>query len=308
MFGLSGMILPAAVVVLVLVPGAVALLVAVLLAGRPEGHDATVAAARRHEARISAAAAALSIGLAVGLSSRAVDPWGPPGVLLGLAPFAAVLMICLARIVGESRWPRPAGEVRTAPLVRRSVPDQGGWRLVTFLGTTGALGVAFVVFGLTAAADGRSVEGVERQVTYPGDPGTEVVSAAGPYPGWEFGGPALVLLVLVVVAVLVALRVVTRRPPIGLLSPAQDDAIRRTSASRVLAGAQLWVGLGAAGHLAFAGGALNSTGGMTGGLVSLVLALVLVIGSVVIAAPALLYRRVEAAGTAPRAASTGSPA
>jgi hypothetical protein len=261
------MILPAAVVVLVLVPGAVALLVAVLLAGRrPDGHD------RRHEARISAAAAALSTGLAVGLGNRAVDSWGPPGVLLGMAPFAAVLMICLARIVGESRWPRPTGEVRTAPLVRRSVRDQGGWRLVTFLGTVGALGVAFVVFGPPAV------------------------------------GPTVVLLVLVVVAVLVALRVVTRRPPIGLLSPAQDDAIRRTSASRVLAGAQLWVGLGAAGHLAFAGGALNSTGGMTGGLVSLVLALVLVIGSVVIAAPALLYRRVEATGPAPRAAAKGSPA
>lgn len=152
--------------------------------------------------------------------------------------------------------------------------DQGGWRLVTFLGTVGALGAAFVVFGRFG----------------------------------QFGGPALVLLVLVVVAVLVALRVVTRRPPIGLLTPAQDDAIRRTSASRVLAGAQLWVGLGAAGHLVLAGGALNSTGGMTGGLVSLVLALVLVIGSVVIAAPALLYRRVEPTGTAPRAASTGSPA
>ena len=65
MFG--PMVLPAAVVVLVLVPGAVALLVAVLRAGRPDGHDATVVAARRHEARISAAAAALSIGLAVGL-------------------------------------------------------------------------------------------------------------------------------------------------------------------------------------------------------------------------------------------------
>ena len=118
---------------------------------------------------------------------------------------------------------------------------------MTFLGTTGALGVAFVVFGLTAADDGRSVESVERQVTYPGDPGTEVVSAAGPYPGWEFGGPALVLLALVVVAVLVALRVVTRRPPIGLLSAAQDDAIRRTSAARVLAGRAAVVGVGAGG-------------------------------------------------------------
>lgn len=286
----------------------IALLISVLRAGRPDGHDATVTAARRHETRISVAAAVLSVCVALGMSNPAVASWGPPGVLLGLAPFAAVLMFCLARIVGESRWPRPTGEVRAAPLVRRSMRDQGGWRLVTFLGTAGALGVAFVVFGLTAADDGRSVERVERQVTYPGDPGTEVLGAAGPYPGWEFGGPALVLLALAVVAVLVALRGVTRRPPIGLLSPAQDDAIRRTSAARVLAGAQVWVGVGAAGHLAFAGGALNSVGWTPGGTACLVLALGVLIGSVVVATPALLARRVAHGGTAPRAASAGSPA
>ena len=291
--------------VIVLVPlsliAVVTFLVAGLRAGRPDGHVATVVAARRHEARISAAAAASSLCVALAIGNPGMASWGPPGMLLGLVPFAAALMFCLARIVGESRWPRPTGEVRTAPLVRRSLRDQGGWRLRVLLGTVGALGIALVVFGLTAADDGRSVE---RATTYPGDLGVGV-RGAGPYPGWELGGPALAVLVLVVIAVLVTLRGVTRRPPIGLLSPAQDDAIRRTSAARVLAGAQVWVGLGAAGHLAFAGSALVNVGWTAGGVVSLVLALVALVGSVVVAAPALLARRAAADG-APRTAPAGS--
>ena len=107
----------------------------------------------------------------------------PSGVLLGLSPFAAVLMFCLFRTVGEARWPRPTGDVRSAPLVRRSLRDQGGWRLPVFFGTAGALGVALVVFGLTAGDDGYSVD---RTVSNAGSPGLEVLSA-GPYPG---GGPA----------------------------------------------------------------------------------------------------------------------
>lgn len=292
--------------VVVLIPlgliALVAFLVAVLRAGQPDGHDATVAAARRHEARISAAAAVSSIGVALVLGSPGVASWGPPGVLLGLVPFAAALTFGLARIVGESRWPRPAGEVRTAPLVRRSVRDQGGWRLRVFLGTAGALASALVVLGLTAAGDGRSVE---RTIMH-GDAGTEVLGA-GPYPGWELGAPALGALLLAVVAALVALRAVTRRPPIGLLSTAQDDAIRRTSAARVLAGAQVWVGLGAAGHLAVGGSALVRVGWSAGGVVCLVLALVALAGSVVVAAPALVARR-TAGDAGPLATPAGSSA
>jgi hypothetical protein len=288
----------------VLLVALVALLFAVLRRGRPEGHDATVVAARRHEARISTASAVSSVGAALAVGNPAVTSWGPSGLLLGLAPFAAALVFSLARIVGESRWPRPTGEVRTAPLVRRSLWDQGGWRLRVFLGTAGALGIALVAFGLTAADDGRSVE---RTIVHSGDLGTEVLGA-GPYPGWPLGGPALVLLALAVAGVLVALHAVTRRPPIGLLSTAQDDAIRRTSAARLLAGVQVWVGLGAAGHLAFGGSALVRVGWSAGGFACLVLALVALVGSVVVAAPALLARRSLAGDAGPRATPAGSPA
>lgn len=291
-------------VVLVIVLGLPALLVALIVlmvtnqGGPPRDHDATVVAARRHETRTSAAAAAASLCAALVLGNPAAVTWGPPGVLLGLAPFAAALTFCVARTVGEARWPRPSGEVRSAPLLRRSVRDQGGWRLPLFVATAAAFAVALVVFGFTAAADGRSVE---RVVASAGGVALES-RGAGPYPGWEFGGPALVALLLVVGVTLLALRAVTRRPPIGLLAPAQDDAIRRTSAARVLAGAQAWVGLGAAGYLAFAGGALLRVDWPAGGVVCVLLAVVAFVGSLAVATTALTPRRAGAgagAGTVP---------
>ncbi|MEV0953873.1 hypothetical protein [Promicromonospora sp. NPDC050249] len=264
--------------------------------GPPHDLDATVVAARGHETRISAVAATTSVVVVVALWIAAAT-WGEPGVLLGVAPFAAALAFSLARAVGEARWPRPTGDVRSAPLVRRGLRDQGGWRLPLFASTVAGLVVALVVFGLTAADDGRSVERVL-------DAGRQT-HGAGPYPGWAIGVPALLVLGLAVGATFVALHAVTRRPPIGLLSPEQDDAIRRTSAARVLAGAQIWVGLGGAAYLAFAAGALLRVDAPAGGLVCLLLALVVFVGSVVIAVTALPSRRATAAPDAQRAATQG---
>jgi hypothetical protein len=297
---INGGIMHALIIVVALgLPVLVVALIALLVAqrsGPPRDLDATVVAARRHETRISAVAATASIMVALALWIAAVS-WGEPGVLLGVAPFSAALTFCLARAAGEARWPRPSGEVRSAPLVRRSLRDQGGWRLPLFVGTVAGLVVVLVIFGLTAADDGRSVERVV-------DAGLES-HGAGPYPGWALGVPVLVVLALAVGATVVALRAVTRRPPIGLLSPEQDDVIRRTSAARVLAGAQVWVGLGAAGCLAFAAGALLRVDWLGAGAVCLLVALVVFVGSVVIAATALPSRRIRATVGVPRTAAPG---
>jgi hypothetical protein len=300
---INGGIMHALVIVAALgLPVLIVALIVLLVAqrgGPPHDLDATVVAARRHETRISAVAATASVGMALALWVAAAA-WGEPGVLLGVAPFAAALTFGLARAVGEARWPRPTGEVRSAPLVRRSLRDQGGWRLPLLASTVAGFVVALVVLGLTAADDGRSVERVL-------DAGRETHSA-GPYPGWALGVPVLVVLALAIAATFVALRAVTRRPPIGLLSPAQDGALRRTSAAQVLAGAQLWLGMGAAGYLAFAAGALFRVDWLGAGIVCLLVSLMVFVGSVVVAATALPSRRTRAAGDVPRAAAPGSVA
>lgn len=263
----------------------------------PDGAAATVVAARRHETRTALAAGVSGVCAALALSTPWAASWFPSGVLVALAPFVAAAVLAVARTVGEARWPRPTGEVREAPLARRGVPDQGGWRLSVLAGTVLLLAVALVTCGLGAAPDGRSVE---RTVALAD--GGAVVRSAGPFPGWELGGPALVALAIAVVATLLALRAVTRRPPIGLLTAEHDDAIRRTSAARLLAGAQVWVGLGAVGHLTFAGSALLRVGWDALGTACLGLALAVLLGSAGVAASALPARRAEGA-VAPRAAA-----
>ena len=298
----------ASVIVVVLgLPILVVALVVLLVIGsrgRPRDHEATVVAARRHETRNAAAAVGASVCAALAVGNPAVAALAPPGVLLGVAPFAAALTYCLARAAGETRWPRPTGDVRRAPLVRRSVRDQGGWPLPLFLATVGVLAVALVAFWFNSTADGRTDERMLVDAA-----GTvREVRRAGPFPGWEFGVPALVALVLVVGALFVALRAVTRRPPIGLLSAAQDDAIRRTSAARVLAGAQAWVGLGAVGYLAFSTGALLRVGWLLGGVTCAVAAVLVLVGSMVVAGAAALPRRAEAPAVETDAVPPAAPA
>jgi hypothetical protein len=304
---INGGIMHVAIIVVVLgLPVLIVTLIVLMVTAQgrpPHDHDATVVAARRHETRNAAAAVAASVCAALALGNPALASVGPPGVLLGVAPFVAALTYCLARAVGETRWPRPSGEVRSAPLVRRSVRDQGGWPLPLLLATVGGFDVALVALGFNAADDGRSVE----RMTVSGDTVIETHSA-GPYPGWEFGVPVLLVLLLVVGAMFLALRAVTRRPPIGLLSPAQDDAIRRTSAARVLAGTQVWVGLGAAGHLAFAAAALLRVDVLTGGIVCAVAAVAVFAASLVIAAVAAMPRRAGVDATALPATPSGPAA
>ncbi|WHP18467.1 hypothetical protein [Cellulomonas sp. ES6] len=231
--------------------GCVGVLLALLLAaargGTTADAPAVTRAARRHETLVSLGATATSVLVALAVVGSSDVVWtstyeplpAAPGVLAYTAPFLASVVFAAVRALGETSWPRPRGAVRSAPLARRTVRDLGGRRLVALLGTVAAGLVAVVVLGLTAAPDGRSV-------AHPPvlDAAGRVVGtgASGPYPGWPFGVPVAVALLLALGAALVALRVITRRPPLPVLPTAHDDVIRRTSAARVLAGVQAWTG------------------------------------------------------------------
>lgn len=226
---------------------ALALLVAAVRAGTTPDVPAVTRAARRHEALVSLGASAASLLVAVAVIGVPDVVWtatfeplpAAPGVLAYTAPFLGAVVFAAVRAVGESFWPRPRGAVRSAPLVRRTVRDLGGWRLTALLATVAAGLAAIVVLGLTAAPGGRSV--AHPPVV---DEAGRVIGtgASGPYPGWPFGVPVALGVALALAVALLALRVVTRRPPLPLLPAAHDDAVRRTSAARVLAGVQVWIG------------------------------------------------------------------
>ncbi|MFC8596857.1 hypothetical protein [Isoptericola sp. NPDC057191] len=253
-----GGVLVAATVAVVL-PAALVALVLWLVTRRPSDDGGPVRAARRHELMVSSVALGASAVCAILLAAQPVvwPGWAPaPGLLQAVAPFTVALVFCAVRAVGERTWPRPSGEVRAAPLSRRTVGSLGGARLRVALGTAGVFAVVLVACGLTADASGRA---------FPTGPvaladGGVLTGASGPYPGWPYGVAMLLGLAATVVATWAALRSIVRRPPLHGVPAAHDDAVRATSAARLLGAVQLCLGVGLGATLAVSGNAVRSGG------------------------------------------------
>lgn len=199
-------------------------------------------AARRHATTVSVAAvtAALLVGAVVAQAAATSVGGLAEGVLVGLSPAVVGLTFLGAHAVGERTWPRQRTSVRAATLRPRTVADvapRGLRRLTWSLGTLVVL--LAVVGALTASDDGRSVTRVLGDST----------STASPYPGAFYGAWLALAAVLVVTGAEGVLRLVARRPAVAQVDEAWDVGLRRTSAHRVLRGAQLALGLTAAGML-----------------------------------------------------------
>jgi hypothetical protein len=295
-------------IVLAVVSGVTILVVVILAAlrGRPAPAGPAVArAARRHEAVVSttatlvSAAATLAILMAPSMPLSTGHERRTIVFALGsaTAPYLAVVMFCLVRALGERTWPRPRGAVRTAPLVRRTLRDTGGWRLTVLAATVGTGLLAVLVYGATATPDGQRVA----RTVVAADGGIVGWASAGPYPGSHYGPAIGVGLLAVAAAVLLSLRAVTRRPPLPHLPTGHDDAVRRVAAARLLAGAQLWTGLGVGLTMLVAANPLHGTGHVVGATASAVVGGGMLIGSMVVAAtavPAPRAHRTDAAGAA----------
>ncbi|WP_407320641.1 hypothetical protein UQW22_09170 [Isoptericola halotolerans] len=228
--------------VLVGLPVAAATLV-LWLAGRRTHDGAALRRARRHDSLITlvatlAAAATAVLALSLPLAPDRQPSPAAPGVVQAVAPFAVAVVHCLVRLAGELTWPRPSGTVRHASLARRTVRRTGGTSLTHLAVTATVLTAALLVTGVTAAPDGRSVAGPP--VILPD--GGLLTGSSGPYPGWPYAVPMLAGLAVALLATLATLRVVAHRAPLASLDRYQDDALRRTSAARVLAVTHVCVG------------------------------------------------------------------
>ncbi len=292
----------------VLVPGLVAVLVLWAAGRRGVDDGAAARTALRHETWIAAASILAAVATTAAVLSLPVTwsaSWLPgpkvAGGALAVGPFAVALVYCAVRATGELTWPRPRGAVRSAPLKRRTVRDLGGRRLRWLLAAAGLLAVTLVVAGLTATTDGTAVPHPVRVTA----DGSVITGASGPYPGWAYGVPLLVGLALTLLATAGTLRVVARRAPLAEVPRPHDDAVRRTSAARILAGVQLCVGVTTALLLLIMGAALSNAAGPvsasgetfhTPGLVALAVGLAVVgivvgIASVVGVVTAVVHRR-----------------
>jgi hypothetical protein len=222
----------------------------VLAAARRAGRSPEVAvtAARRHGLTVAVLAPVAGVVAVVLLLGAGADVGhGFPGSIgdaLVLAPLAYALAHTLVLLVGELTWPRPAGAVRRARLTRRRLADVAPRRLLRVLvGATAALVAAIGVGAALAAPGGHTFE--HRDGPF--------LKEAGPWPGWHYGRPVTVELVLLVAVLAGALWVVVNRPAVATDDERVEAALRRTSAHRILRGAS-------AGVLVLAGGFIGRSG------------------------------------------------
>ncbi|WP_157453754.1 hypothetical protein [Cellulomonas sp. Root485] len=206
--------------------------------------------AERHARRVTVGAWTALVPLPALLTAGVSGTLSGPsrGMFFAAVPAIAGIAYLAVHAGGELTWPRPAGAVRRAALVRRRIRDVAPPALSWWtVGVLVALGVLLGVCALAAGTDGRSLS-----YGFAGG----LVSTSSPFPGLYYSRtivPAMVLLGLGCVGVLL---LVARRAAVSDTSPADDVSLRRTSAGRVLAGVQLVTAWTLAGCLFFAANAV----------------------------------------------------
>lgn len=220
-------------VLLVVVLAAAVTLGTALTRRVPPSAETTVATARRHAswtalaAVVLAGAAALTVGATSPFTGDGPASLGTAALLVPVT-YGVVHTAVLA--VGELTWPRPQGPLRRARLVRRGLLDAAPRWLVRLAGGTVAYAVATLGLGAVLAGDdGRSVSLSSADGLLTG--------TASPFPGWTYGGPAAVGLLVLTTLTLGALQVVATRAAVVTTDERAESALRRASAHRVLRGA-----------------------------------------------------------------------
>lgn len=178
-----------------------------------------------------------------------------PGLLAALGPILACLVFLIVTAVAEVTWPRQTGGERGAFLTRRPlVTPAASWAMRALWAWAGLLGVLLVLFGLVAEPDGRSIAKLSSDgCLVNGVPVPCTGGATGPFPGWPYGAPILLATGIILVATLLVLHLVARRPSVWGTSQADDQLLRTISATRVVRGTQLALGATLSGVLFFAG-------------------------------------------------------
>ena len=163
---------------------------------------------------------AVSVAAAAALGQRAIFLFAP----LAISGYIGGLLL------GELLMPlAPAGPVRRGSLDRRTtgVYINPGW-VWAWRSAALAAAAAITAAGFAGAPDGRSLTL---------DCVGPMSNTAGPWPGWSYGSPALVALVLGALLVELSIRGAVRRPrpDPAVQDVAADDATRAASIRRAIA-------------------------------------------------------------------------
>lgn len=162
------------------------------------------------------------------------------GRLLGILPAIAGTSMLAVQAVGQLTWPRPTGARREADLAPRTPSDVAprSHRMLAAV-WSGLCLLLIVLFGLKAEGPRTLVQGIG--------------STNVPYPGWYYGVPIGLGVVIVVVSSEAVLRLIAVRPAVDGVGRAWDLHLRRRSAGHVVKATQLVLAVTASGLLASAG-------------------------------------------------------
>ena len=235
-------------------------LVALAATRRPDARlTSEVAAARRHGLVTSVLAIAFVL-LSPAVLWPVLSQVVPGGFLLGTLPLLGAIGAQAVLLVGERTWPRPQGTTRTALVHPRSISMflRGGWAVLT----AAAVGTLAVVIA-TGRYLGRDDDGHSLHTVDHGPDGVMSGRTAGPFPGWDYGLPQTVALLVLLALLVLVLRAITGRPAVVTADASTDLLLRRASAARTYRVTSFAVLLTLAGDLFFAGTSMQRiyTGG-----------------------------------------------
>jgi hypothetical protein len=260
-----------------------AIVVVVVAATRRPDTDLTgeVAAARRHGLVTSGLAIVFMLLVPAALWP-ALSQVVPGGYLLGTLPLIGAIGAQGVLLVGERTWPRPRGTVRTA-LVQPRSPGmflRGGWATLT---ATCVVALAVVI--ATGRWLGRYDNGHSLHTVDYAPDGSMTERTASPFPGWDYGLPQTLALLVLLVSLALVLRAITTRPAVVTADAATDLLLRRASAARTYRVTSFAVLLTLAGDLFFAGTTMQNLytdGGDLAGKLAIVAALAAGLGAMAV--------------------------
>ena len=112
-----------------------------------------------------------------------------------------------------------------------------------------------------------------------------VSGKSGPFPGWPYGIPMLVLAGVMIVFAVAVLHVIARRPAVSGTTPQSDAQLRRISATNLLKGTQASLAASLAGVLLIAGQSSANAGYWWGAPCMAISLMVVVAGIIVLVWP-----------------------
>ena len=206
----------------------------------------------------------------------------PGGYLIGVLPLLGAIGAQAVLLVGERTWPRPRGTTRTALVRPRSVGMflRGGWAGLT-AGAVAALAV--VIAG--GRYLGRNDDGHSLSTVGHAPDGSMTGQTASPFPGWDYGLPQTVSLLVARGAARARPPGHTRRPAVVTADEPTDLLLRRASAARAYRVTSFAALLTLAGDLFFAGTSMQriyTDGGDLAGKLAVLAALAAALGALAV--------------------------